>query len=197
MWCLNNCLAGLAQAVLRSVVQVATSLSVIFALAQSAAAQTEPRLAEGARVRVVIPAAHGQSQRHVTGTLVRLTGDTVVIRPGGVIALNEGRRLKRFVGSRDHGRKGAAYGAGIGALMGAVIGAVTWQPCTQTGWFACFMYPSQGMQVAGGAILGAAGGALVGFLIGRSIRTDAWRPVHTGGVGLTVAPGAAGISLAF
>ena len=197
MSCLNNCRAGFTQAVLRSVVQVAMSLSVLCALAQSAAGQTETRLAKGARVRVVIPAADGQSQWHVTGTLVRLTGDTVVIMPGGVVILNEGRRLERFVRSRGHGGKGAAFGAVIGALTGAVIGAETWQPCTQTGWFACFMYPSQEVQAAGGAILGAAGGALVGFAIGSSIRTAMWRAVHTRRVRLTVAPGGAGISLAF
>ncbi len=197
MSCMNNCRAGLAKAVLRSVVQLATSLSLLCAMAQSAAAQTEPRVAEGARVRVVIPAADGQSQRRVTGTLVRLTGDTVVMMPGGVVALNEGRRLERLVWSRDQGGKGAVIGAVIGAFTGAVIGAVTWEPCTETGWFACFMYPSQELQAAGGAILGAAGGALVGSMIGRLIRTETWRPLHAGSVSLTVAPRAAGISLAF
>jgi hypothetical protein len=46
---LNTCRTGLAQAILRSVVHVATSLSVLCALTQSAAAQTDPRLAKGAR----------------------------------------------------------------------------------------------------------------------------------------------------
>ena len=197
MWCLNNCLAGLAQAVLRSVVQVATSLSVIFALAQSAAAQTEPPLANGARVRVVIPAADGQSQRYVTGTLVRLTGDTVVIRPGGVVALNDGRRLEQFVGTRHHSGSGAVLGAILGTFTGFVIGAATWQPCTQTGFLSCLVHLSKGERQIIYGLLGAAGGIAVGSVIGSLIRTDAWRSVHTGGIRLTVAPAAAGISLAF
>jgi hypothetical protein len=148
-------------------------------------------------VRVVIPAADGQSQRYVTGTLVQLTADTVVIAPGGAVPLNEDWRLEQSVGSRGHGGKGAALGAVIGAMTGAVIGAVTWQPCTETGWFACFMHPSQEAQVAGVAVLGGAAGALVGFVIGKSVRTEAWQVVYTGSVRLAVAPGAAGISLSF
>jgi outer membrane lipoprotein SlyB len=116
----------------------------------------------------------------VTGTLVRLTGDTVEMMPGGVFALNEGRQLEHFVGSRGHGGKGATVGAVLGALTGAVIGAATWQPCTETGFLACFMYPSQEVQAAGGAALGALGGALVGFVIGKTVRSESWRSVPTG-----------------
>ncbi len=150
-------------------------------------------------MRVVIPAVEGQPQRHVTGTLVRLTGDTVEMMPGGVFALNEGRQLEHFVGSRGHGGKGATVGAVLGALTGAVIGAATWQPCTETGFLACFMYPSQEVQAAGGggAALGALGGALVGFVIGKTVRSESWRSVRAASIRLTVTPTAAGISLAF
>jgi hypothetical protein len=82
-------------------------------------------------------------------------------------------------------------------LTGAVIGAATWQPCTETGFLACFMHPSQEVQAAGGAALGALGGALVGFLIGKTVRSELWRPVRTAPVRLTVGPTAAGISLTF
>ncbi len=111
------------------------------------------------------------------------------------IALDRGRRLETVAPRHGHGRTGAGVGAVVGALTGAVIGSATWRPCTK-GW-GCIFYPNQGEQAAGGALVGAAGGALVGLVIGSSIRSETWVPVHTAGIRLTVAPGAAGINVAF
>ena len=183
---------------------VAMILSTLCAFAPAAAAQNAAPLGKGARVRVVIPAADGQPERYVAGSLVRLEGDTVVLASGGLalagvqtVALGRGRRLEVLASSHGHGGKGAVLGAAFGALAGVVVGAATWQPCPQQGGFACIVYPSQGTQMAGGAILGAAGGALVGLVIGASIRDARWVPLETAGVRVAVAAGAVGISVAF
>lgn len=59
------------------------------------------------------------------------------------------------------------------------------------------MYPSQGVQAAGGAILGTAGGALVGLVIGTSIRSETWVRGRNAGVRVAGTPRAAGVSVAF
>jgi hypothetical protein len=192
-----------------------TSLSLVFAVPLPLPAQTDPNLAKGAHVRVLIPATAGQPERYVFGSLVRLEADTVVIVTWGpmptagvttgdprspatsIIALDRGKRLEGIVDSHDHKGTGAALGALLGALVGEEIGRSSWQPCTRTGFLACFMYPSKGEQAAGGAILGGAGAALLGLAIGAGIRTETWGPLHTAGVRLAVTPHAVGISLAF
>ncbi len=206
MSCLRGHRRRLRQRLYRSVMPVATSLTAVFALAQPVVAQTEPALARGARLRVVIPAVDGQPERYVPGALVRLAGDTVVLLTGWgpagpdtlVYALAEGggRRLERVAGSYGHGGTGAALGAVFGALVGGVVASVTWQPCTQQGPFACLLYPSRGVRTAAGVVRGAAGGALVGLVIGRAVRTETWEPLRTAGVRLGIAPRAVGISLA-
>jgi len=200
----------LRQRLHRSVISVATTLTTVFALAQSLVAQTDSTLARGARVRVVIPALDGQSVRYVPGALVRLAGDTVVVLTGWgrerpdtlVYALGEGggRRLERLTGSHGHRGTGVALGTAFGALAGGVIGVVTWRPCTPPGSDACFfpgLYSSREMQTAEGVLLGALGGALAGLVIGGVVRTETWEPLRTSGIRVGIAPGAVRISLAF
>lgn len=184
---------------------VAMTLCAACTLVDVSSAQTEPQLVKGTRVRVIFPAADSQPARSVIGSLVRLERDTVVIWTSPVfassemttttIALDRGRRLETVAPGHGHGRTGAGLGAVFGALAGAVIGSATWRPCTKG--LACVFYPTRGEHAAGGALAGAAGGALVGLVIGSSIRSGTWVPVHTAGLRVAVAPGAAGINVAF
>ena len=203
-------LSGWRQRLHRSVISVATTLTTVFALAQSLVAQTDSTLARGARVRVVIPALDGQSVRYVPGALVRLVGDTVVILTGWrtvgadtlVYVLGEGGgwRLERLTGSHGHRGTGVALGTAFGALAGGLIGVATWRPCAPQGSDACFfsgIYSSREMQTAGGVFLGAVGGALAGLVIGAVVRTETWEPLRTSGIRLGIAPGAVRIRLAF
>lgn len=182
----------------------AVTLAVFCTLPDVAAAQTAPAIARGARVRIVIPAEPGQPERHIVGNLVRLEYDTAVIASPGLpltgarsVAIDGGRRLEVLTGSRGRGGRGAAVGGVVGGVAGALVGGFTWEPCEGEGFFDCLMYPTQGSQVMGGAVLGVAAGALVGLVIGSSIRTETWAPLRTAGVRIAVTPRTAGLSLSF
>lgn len=165
-----------------------------------AGAQTASPLAKGARVRVVTLGTDGRPARRITGDLVQLQGDTLIIADGDhafPVVLDGERRLEVRTGSRGNGKEGAALGALVGGLTGAVIGAATWEPCTETGWFACFLHPSQDVQAGAGALLGVAGGAVIGLLVGAANRTETWAPRQTAGVRVAVSTRAVGVELAF
>jgi len=186
----------------RTTIKLVSGLAVLCGIVPVAAAQSALPLSKGTRVRVVIPAIGAQPERQISGTMVRLQNDTVVIWTGAIarpesvsLALETGRRLEALA-SHGHGGKGAAVGALMGALTGAFVGAATWQACTG-GALACIASPTQGEEAAGAAIVGAAGGALLGLVIGTSVRTETWVPVQTAGVRVAVIPRGLGISLGF
>lgn len=193
----------------RTVKPFILSLSAVCGLIEPAVGQTGRPPAVGARVRVVLPAEGSRPQRYVSGRLFRLGRDSVLILTGDwgargarqdtvAFALSEGGpRLERLVRGHGHGGTGAALGALVGAVTGGAIDSATWQPCTQQGWLACLVYPSQEAQTAAGAVLGGAGGALVGLIIGSSIRSETWGPVRTASAHVMLTPGAVGIRLAF
>ena len=170
-----------------------------------AAAQTAPLLREGTEVRVFIPAPAAAPERQITGRLVRLQKDTLVIwtreglaPPDSVrVVLDKGWRLEALAASHGHGGAGAAIGAIIGALTGAAVGSSSWRPCTEQGFLACFMHPTQGEQTSLSAMLGATAGALLGLAVGRSIRSETWVPVHTADIGVAILPRGLGIRLRF
>jgi len=152
------------------------------------------------RVRVVFPATATQPQRHVVGHLQRHTGDTVIIARGLVldtVALSGGRQLQTVVGSHGHGWRGAGYGFLAGSVVGGIIGSATWTPCTDTGFLACMMYPSQGEQTVGGAILGGLLGGLIGGAIGAGTRTEVWGTVPLAGARVSITASGVGVHLAF
>ena len=178
-------------------------------LVQMAAAQAAPPLARGTRVRVVAPALRGQAKPAVSGELVSLHGDTVVVWPldraGVPVAdgpqrrvLSGGRRLELVAGTHGNAGKGFLLGAGIGALSGAAIGFAIWQPCQSTQFMGCMLAPGDRWAAAGyGAVGGMLGGAVLGFVIGVFTRTDTWVTVQTGGVRVALTPGGMGFSVAF
>src|SRR6266849_5912470 len=174
------------------------SLGILWTLLPIAAAQTAPPLGTGTRVRIVIPARDSQPERYITGSLVRLAGDTVVVAPGGLglawartVALDDGRRLEVVASSHGHGGKGAALGALIGGVTVGFVAGVTSHPCSG------FCPVDKGTEALGGAFVGAAGGAIVGMLIGSSLRDETWVPVRTAGVRVALVPRGVGISLHF
>jgi hypothetical protein len=128
----------------------------------------------------------------IVGRLVAVTPDSVTVAAGAdteAVPLAYVTRLEEPVGRQTNGGSGAALGAVLGAIAGAVVGVATWHPCTETGLFACYMYPGQGAQMAAGAAGGAAAGALLGLMIGSAIQTDKWVPVDAHGVHLGLARG--------
>jgi len=191
---------------LRRAMRVARVLVSLCALSRVAAAQTAPPpLAKGARVRVVVPAGTGQPERTVSGGLIRLQGDTVVIRadrsgaPESIV-LNGERRLEAGVMGHRHAVQGVAVGAGLGALTGAGIAAATWRPeppgvCRQS--LCIDLFPSRGYAALFGAAIGVVGGAVVGLIVGISTRDVQWVRVETAGISIAVTPRGVGLSAAF
>ena len=74
------------------------------------------------------------------------------------------------------GRKNLAAAAFIGVMAaGAGIGAATWSPCTDTGWFSCFMHPgSRGVAAGLGALLALPVGIAASHVLGSDRVSDVW-----------------------
>ena len=187
---------------LRRAMRVARVLVSLCALSRVAAAQTAPPpLAKGARVRVVVPAGTGQPERTVSGGLIRLQGDTVVIRadrsgaPESIV-LNGERRLEAGVMGRRHALEGTALGVGLGALVGAGIAVATWKPHECTG-LVC-LWPQDRKEAAlYGAVIGVVPWAVLGLIVGIWTRDVRWVRVETTGIRIAVAPRGVGLGVAF
>jgi hypothetical protein len=125
------------------------------------------QLSAGTRVRV-----HTRSQGKVIGHLVRVTSDSIVLRPGNQAAAELAlpapavKRVDLSTGRRS--RKGR--GVLIGLLVGTVGGyAVLLRLCADD----CVgAWPLLGLPV-GGALVGAGMGAA----IGSGVRTERWQRV--------------------
>jgi hypothetical protein len=132
------------------------------------------------RIRVVFPRTATQPERIVTGRLVRLVPDTVVIAAGiNVEAVPlAGRQLQVVVGSHGRALRGLGVGVLAGGAFGGALGALSYQPCHSTEFMGCLMAPSSAGEAAA---VGAVGGALVGGLLGLTIGAlspqDVWGTV--------------------
>lgn len=190
---------------LPSAIQLVIGFAALRGGASVAAAQTSPPVRTGTEVRVFIPAPAAAPERQITGRLVRLQNDTVVIwtrwglaLPDSVrVVLDGGYRLEALAASHGHGGTGAAIGAIVGAFTGAAVGRSSWRPCTPRGLFGCIMYPTQGEQIWMDAMLGSFGGALLGLGIGSLIRSETWVPVHRAGIGVAIEPRGLSVRLRF
>ena len=194
-----------ARSALPSAIKLVIGFAALCGVVSVAAAQAAPPLRKGTEVRVFIPAPAAAPERQIRGSLVRLQNDTVVIwtrwglaPPDSVrVVLDRGWRLEAIASSHGHGLAGAAIGAIAGAVTGAAVGSTSWRPCTEQGFWACFMHPTQGEQTSLDAMLGATGGALLGLAIGRSIRSETWMPVHPADIGVAIVPRGLSIRLRF
>jgi hypothetical protein len=188
---------------------LAAALPVPALLASDAAAQAPAAggvaVASGTRVRVSPPGAGRQS-----GTLIALTGDTLVLRRANGDTATWARagvtRLDLSRGRRGHPWRGAAIGFAVAAAVGAVAGAAAHEPpdpespsCRDRGLCGA----SRGAEATEAALLLGTLGAVPGAVIGAMIRTERWQrtPLGAWHVGLTV-PAArrgagAGVALRF
>jgi hypothetical protein len=155
-------------------------------------AQQPDTLAPGVRVRVTVPRPDGQLPDQVTGRLLRLYGDTVVIAtPTTVVAaLPPGARLEMLAESHDR----ALMGAIIGLIGGGAVGNRLAPPSKASG---SSPVPHTGLEdLPYGAALGAAVGCLLGYSVGRQLRTERWVPVQTTGLRIGMAGRGGRVSLA-
>lgn len=167
-------------------------------------AQPLPALNVGSRVRVVGADERG-SRRIVTGSLVRLSGDTAVIAAHANAAesfvLGSSQRLEVVSGSRSQAARGALYGMLLGGATLGLITLISYDPCEPTPGTLDFLKCTTdfgrgayaGIAFAGGALVGAG----IGAIVGGTSRKEVWTPVTTAGVrvGLFARPRVAGFGL--
>jgi hypothetical protein len=147
---------------------------------------------------MAIPAiASAQSSRITTGEKVRIkttyyakpiTGSVLdVIHSGIYVNSDHGELLfahsdirnmwllrqdKRNVGT------GFILGAISAGLLSGTISAITWDGCTNSGWFGCVGPSSKGEAFFWGAVDGVIVGGLMGAVIGYYTKTERWVKVR-------------------
>src|SRR5262249_6648075 len=109
-------------------------LSILLGIPAVGAAQTEPQLARGSRIRIRTLTETGALDRGFEGNLDRLSGDTLVLHPrwGGsaqIFLADPGRQLFVFTGRHSAVIRGGAIGGSIGLLTGSLIAAFVGQVC--------------------------------------------------------------------
>jgi hypothetical protein len=162
-------------------------LSILLLLLASPLEGQTPRLESGAPLRV-----HARGFT-LSGELVRLDADTLVLRPAGTgrpagmgrpavlgvdraIAMSDVLQLDRKV-PRTRGQgaaRGALWGVIIGGVTGAFLGAIE-EPCNPSRGFCIGPESRAEGLLLGGAVLGALG-AGVGALVGTAWPGSRWEP---------------------
>ncbi len=164
-------------------------LAVMMGVSVSAAVAQSPALTPGQRVRLSAPSL-GLERRPVVvegrrGDALLVTADSAMSIP--VTSLT---RLEVYQGRHGHFWKGA----GIGFLAGAVAGALLGPLLAECPSYGCDTSPAvQG--AVGGVVFGVAGG-LVGGLLGAFAKSDTWKEVPVGQLGVSAIPRRDGVRVA-
>jgi hypothetical protein len=154
------------------------------ALAQE---RSGPDQASVARTRVRVTM---ESHEQVTGTIVAMRPDTVVLRvfpDGGERALSRAKvaRIERSAGTSRSRIRGATLGFLSGAVVGTGVGyaMANHSACSNN----CFNGLDESVKAVGGGIAGALVGATVGVVVGNRQR-EQWREVVGDGVRVGIGP---------
>ena len=151
-------------------------------LPASGAAQSAPEKAE--RVRI-----HERGGVIVTGTLQSASPQGLRVRSdvNGVTFLIPSDSVEQFERSlgkhRRFGRNFALTVAASSFAVGTVM-LISYSPCTETGFLACFMEPhSAGEAFTWGLAGGAAVGVPLGVIVGLALRNERWERASVPGQG--------------
>jgi hypothetical protein len=165
----------------------AVTLCILITLSKPVVAQTPAHMpTAGDRVRITrrgFPAP-------LVGAMVSATADSISFVPvpyilGAprlqdtvTIARTDVQAFEVSDGRRRHRLGGLAWGFAIGAAGGAIVGALTYEPCNETGFLACYLKPANQEQSAfvGGAV-GAVLGSAAGLIVGALYETEHWQRV--------------------
>lgn len=181
-------------------------LAALLALAGPLAAQQLPATmpVAGARARLTVPAA-GLAGEEVT--IRAVSADSLYFQRSWAgqpldasVPLGAIQRVEVAQRRRSHAGAGAAIGSIAGAFVGGALANAAWTPCTETGWFACFMHPDRATATGLGALGGAVVGALVGVVAGAATGTNRWveiSPRRLGGAAVPLRGGRMGLGTTF
>ena len=139
------------------------------------AAQVEPLLAPGSRIRVRSLNESGVLDRGFEGDLDRIAGDTLVLHPrwGGTrqtFLANPSSQLFVFTGKHSAVLKGAAIGGTIGILTGSLVAAAAGEVCESADALCTQRRP---IAAKSGVLFGVTG-AVTGLLIGLFASYEEW-----------------------
>lgn len=139
--------------------------------------QAPVELAPGVRIRVHTAGPGGRIHQRAEGTLERIAGDTLVIRPriGGALPVYVGypeTRLFLFAGRRSSLLRGLAIGSVIGLVAGGAASLVVGNSCVaQRG----LCLHRRQFALTGGPLIVLAG-ATTGLVVGSLSSRDEWIP---------------------
>jgi hypothetical protein len=164
-----------------------TLMAPVIGISQTVPPQ-EVRVDVGSRVRIAAPVFGTEKQ---VGTVVRLTGDTLILRQGASVttrsvATSDITALEVSRGTYTRKGKGALWGLLIGAGTGAVLGYTLYKEpkCNDPQQLFGCNFPivgpdSKGSNAAWSGVAGGIVGAVVGTLVGMGSR-DVWAPATLG-----------------
>lgn len=165
-------------------------------------AQSPPVVALGSKVRLHIPAGNGKFLPRFDGTVTRISGDTLTLRPktGGGSRLHTPSsqgQLTMLTSQRDATVKGAVIGGLTGVLAGGLVATLGGQVCNGS---SVLCYSRRHVALRNASVLGAAGiviGAAIGALSPQKTWSRVW--MTEASAGLPSEPGRfrLGLSLAF
>ena len=181
-------------------VVIVTATIALLAGGTNARAQL-PGVAVGARVRVDAPLFR---VKHLDGTVVALTADTIAIQRDGAIArlpVAALGRLELFRGfdRRAGARRGAIWGGGVGVFMGFTVAGIASahsRSCTTGPDARCEDTPYPKSEIALWTALTGGAGALYGAGFGALIGRQRWERLHPTRATLGPAPGGLGVRIA-
>jgi hypothetical protein len=174
---------------------------------QPVSSQTDLPILPGHRVRLTV--SEGKPAAHSVAGMWVSTGEAIVgdweANSEGVIRLRDQsgmgswqipaesvEQIEVSLGKRRRiGRSVFLSTVGFAAGFG-FIGAVSWKPCNEVGFMACFLTPtSRSESIAWGAGVGAILGLPIGLLIGLR-KHETWRAESTQGLKASIQPGPGG-----
>ena len=160
-----------SRSIRRDVVSLLIALACAFTLAPRLLAQSDRLYVPvGTRVRVVADSG----ERPFTGSVLRLTTDTLDVATGGgsVLTRLPTSRLTSIEVSEGRGRlKWGVAGAGIGGLAGGILGGATGGHDDPTG-----------LGAMAGFIAGGIMGAGLGAVVGAIVAPERWRRLSLSGL---------------
>jgi hypothetical protein len=145
------------------------------------AAQDGPSIGDRVRLQqvdgtVLVGTVEGISMDELV--LGSATTDSRTLSLGGI------ESIERSLGEQRRFGRNLAISMGIAAGAGGLLSAVSWSPCRETGFMACFLHPeSRGQAFTWGFVAGGVIGLPVGVIVGLAAKGERWQPIARPAVG--------------
>ena len=121
----------------------------------------------------------------VTGTVTEVSADQVLLLTflrEYSVSRDQIESLDRSLGEKRNFAGNFALSVAGTAVVGGVLGAVTWSPCTETGFLACFLYPESRTDAFGfGLAIGGIVGVPIGLIVGLASKHEVSEPISVPG----------------